>query len=140
MNQSHWEHFEHEADMGVRGYGETLGQAFEQAALALTSVITDIDKIKPRECLSVECNAPDNEVLLVDWLNELIFQMATRHMLFGNFSVNINGDFLKAQICGEKADRTRHQPAVEIKGATFTELKVQQDKDGHWIAQCVVDV
>jgi len=140
MGKPHWEHFEHEADMGIRGYGNTIELAFEQAALALTSVITDIDKIKSHECLNVECNAPDYEVLLVDWLNELIYQMATRRMLFCKFTVNIEDQYLKATICGETTEPTRHQPAVEIKGATFTELRVQQNNDGNWIAQCVVDV
>lgn len=140
MNKSCWEHFEHEADIGVRGYGNTLEQAFEQTALALSSVITDLNKINPVECLHVECRAPDNEVLLVDWLNELVYQMATRHMLFSTFNINIDNHHLTASICGESAEPARHQPAVEIKGATFTELKVTQDKTGYWMAQCVVDV
>ena len=140
MTNAHWEHFEHDADIGVRGYGETLDQAFEQTALAMSSVITDPDNIQAHECIEVECNAPDYDVLLVDWLNELIYQMATRRMLFATFKVAIHAHHLTATICGELADQKKHQPAVEVKGATFTELKVQQDNNGVWIAQCIVDV
>lgn len=140
MTNAYWEHFEHEADIGVRGYGETLEQAFEQTALAMSSVITDLENIQPSECVEVECNAPDNEVLLIDWLNELVFQMATRRMLFATFKASIHNQHLRATICGEPADQEKHKPAVEVKGATFTELKVQQDNNGIWMAQCVVDV
>jgi len=135
-----WEHFEHKADIGVRGYGNSLAEAFNQAALALSSVITVLDDIEPTTCLTIECEAPDYDVLLVDWLNELVYQMATQRMLFSTFNVEIGGFHLKAEICGETADQQKHQPAVEIKGATFTELKVYQNASGEWVAQCIVDV
>ena len=140
MTNTRWEHFEHEADMGVRGYGNTMAEAFEQTALAMSSVITDINNIKTIDCINVECNAPDNEILLVDWLNELVYQMATRRMLFSSFTVSIDNHHLTAAICGEPAVPEKHQPAVEVKGATFTELKVRQNADGSWVSQCVVDV
>ena len=140
MTNTRWEHFEHEADMGVRGYGNTLAEAFEQTALAMSSVIADINNIKAIECINVECNAPDDEVLLVDWLNELVYQMATRRMLFSSFAVSIDNHHLTATICGETAVPEKHQPAVEVKGATFTELNVRQNTDGSWMSQCVVDV
>jgi SHS2 domain-containing protein len=140
MTKAHWEHFEHEADIGVRGYGETIAQAFEQTALALFSVVTDLKDIRANECITVECHAPDNEILLVDWLNELVFYMATRKMLFATFDVNIRDHHLTAKICGELTVQNRHHPAVEVKGATFTELKVTHDENGEWMAQCVVDV
>ena len=136
----HWEHFEHEADIGVRGYGNTVAQAFEQAALAMSSVIADIDDIKQQQCLDVECEAPDLDILLVDWLNEVVYQMATRKMLFASFEVTITGYYLQATICGETVDPDKHQPVVEVKGATFTELKVYKNPDQSWVAQCVVDV
>ena len=66
--------------------------------------------------------------------------MATRKLLFGRFDVRLNGHRLEAQAWGEKIDVARHQPAVEIKGATLTCLRVEQEPGGSWIAQCVVDV
>lgn len=137
---AHWEHFSHEADIGVRGLGATLEQAFEQAALALTAVITDLAAVAPREMIRLACDAPDAELLLVDWLNVLIYEMATRNMLFSRFEVHLEGTHLSAQVWGEALEVARHHPAVEVKGATYTALKVMQQPDGGWIAQCVVDV
>jgi len=136
----HAEHFPHEADMGVRGFGNTREQAFEQAALALISVISDPHKIAPREAVEIQCAAPDDELLFVDWLNALVYEMATRHMLFSRYSVRIDGTRLTATAWGEPLDIARHQPAVEVKGATYTGLRVAQETDGTWVAQCVVDV
>lgn len=135
-----WSHFHHQADIGVRGTGATLAEAFEQAAMALSAVVTEPASIRSSECLSVSCEAGDPDYLLLDWLNELIFLMATRHMLFGRFEVRIEDGRLDAVACGEALDIGRHRPAVEVKGATLTALKVEQQRDGSWLAQCVVDV
>ncbi len=135
-----WEHLPHEADIGVRGFGPTLEAAFEQAALALTAVITDPGGVAPREAVTIACAAPDRELLLVDWLNALIYEMATRRMLFGRFEVAVQNGALNATAWGEPVDVARHQPATEVKGATLTALKVERDSNGLWAAQCVVDV
>ncbi|WHZ27794.1 MAG: Archease [Nitrospira sp.] len=138
--QGSWEHFPHEADIGVRGMGMTKETAFEQAGLALTAVITEPTSVAPAQAVSITCEAPDDELLLVDWLNALIYEMATRRMLFSRFSVRLNDHSLHATAWGERIEIIRHQPAVEAKGATYTELSVKQDEQGRWIAQCVVDV
>lgn len=140
MNGRYWEHFPHGADVGVRGVGPTKEAAFEEAARALTAVITDLGTVAARHSVSVACAAPDDELLLVDWLNVLVYEMATRRMLFAEFKVRIDADRLSGTARGEPLDITRHAPAVEVKGATFTELKVNRDRHGAWIAQCVVDV
>jgi tRNA nucleotidyltransferase (CCA-adding enzyme) len=137
---AHWEHFAHAADIGVRGVGATLEQAFEQAALALTAVIVDPTAVAPKETFWLSCVAPDPELLLVDWLNTLIYEMVTRNMLFSRFEVQVAGERLEAQVWGEALDVARHHPAVEVKGATYTALKVARQPDGNWLAQCVVDV
>jgi SHS2 domain-containing protein len=135
-----WEHFEHGADIGVRGIGATLAEAFEQAALALTAVLTDPAGVIPRTSVGIRCAAPDDEVLLVDWLNALVYEMATRRMLFGRFGVTIEGHALAGEAWGEPVDVARHRPAVEVKGATYTALSIARHADGNWVAQCVVDV
>jgi SHS2 domain-containing protein len=135
-----WEHLAHAADIGVRGRGPTLASAFEQAALALTAVVTDVSSVRPRFAVAIACEAPSAELLLVDWLNALIFEMATRRALFADFAVTIAGDRLEATARGEAVDVERHQPAVEVKGATYTGLRVEQDADGRWVAECIVDV
>ena len=134
------EHFSHGADVGVRGVGATKSQAFEQAALALSGIVTDVERIIPQDAIAVECTAPSDGLLLADWLNRLIYEMAVRHMVFGRFSATIEDGRLVGRAWGEKVDQVRHAPAVEPKGATFTELKVERRSDGGWIAQCVVDV
>lgn len=126
--------------MGVRGHGETLGAAFEQAALALTAVITDLERVEPREPVEIRCEAPDPEILLYDFLNRLVYEIAVGGRLFSRFEVEIDGEHLNARAWGEPVDVARHQPAVEVKGATFTQLRVEQQPDGHWIAQCVLDI
>src|SRR3990172_3939078 len=136
---AHWEHFPHEADVGVRGIGATPEQAFEQAALAMTAVIADPATITPTQAVAIEAEAPDMELLLVDWLNALVYEMATRKLLFSRFEVHIDGQVLRGRAWGEPADAAKHQPAVEVKGATYTALRVAQNPDGEWGAQCVVD-
>jgi SHS2 domain-containing protein len=135
-----WEHFAHGADIGVRGFGTTREQAFEQAAVGLTAVITDPAAITEAGGVVITCQAPDGELLLVDWLNALIYEMATRRWLFGRFAVRISGQNLSAQAWGEALDVARHRPAVEVKGATYTGLRVARQAEGLWVAQCVVDV
>ena len=139
MSNAHWEHFEHEADIGIRGVGGTLAEAFEQAALALTAVVTDPALIQAETSINIACRDESHDTLLYDWLNAVIYEMATRKMLFCRFNVTIENNRMTAIATGETIDVTRHQPAAEIKGATFTELAVHQGQ-GHWCAQCVVDV
>jgi tRNA nucleotidyltransferase (CCA-adding enzyme) len=140
MPATSWEHFPHVADVGIRGFGPTMDSAFEQAAMAMTAVVTDPDAVKPVATIEISCRAPNAEILLVDWLNAIIYEMATRKMLFGSFSAVIAGDRLDGRISGEPVSSGRHAPAAEIKGATLSELKVTQGADGRWCAQCIVDV
>jgi len=140
MSTARWEHFPHDADMGIRGYGASIDEAFAQAALALSAVITDPATIEPHTPVDVKVMASDQELLLVDWLNALVYEMATRKWLFSRFDVRIEGKTLEARAWGERVDVARHKPAVEVKGATYTELRVARLDDGSWLAQCVVDV
>lgn len=143
-----WQTFPHEADIGVRGTGATIDEAFAGVAQALTAVICDPATVAARQPVSIACAAPDLELLLVDWLNALIYEMATRQMLFSLFDVKIalgimpgvEEHSLHATAWGEPVEVTRHRPAAEIKGATFCELEVAQDACGQWHAQCIVDI
>ena len=146
-----WETFSHEADVGVRGCGATRGEAFAGAAMAMMAAICDPARVAAREAVSVACSAPDEELLLVDWLNALVYEMATRRMLFSRFEVDIQGDsaagpgcgsaiHLTAKAWGEPANAARHRPAAEVKGASYCELAVRQRRDGLWLVQCIVDV
>lgn len=134
-----WEHYPHDADLGVRGLGETRAEAFRQAALALTAAITDPASVRPQIRVAIACEAPDDDLLLAEWLNALIYEMATRHMLFSRFEVTIEDGRLSAQAWGEPVEPARHRPAVEPKGATYTTLRVARGPEG-WVAQTVIDV
>lgn len=134
------ETFAHEADIGVRGIGPTLEAAFEQAASALTSVVTDPGRVRSHDTVEVSCDGDDLELLLFDFLQALIYEMATRKLLFGRFEVRLRTGGLSGLAHGEPIDLMRHEPAVEVKGATLTELAVRRDEHGDWVAQCVVDV
>lgn len=139
-----WEHFEHGASIGVRGYGATEAAAFEQAAVALTAVVTDPSGVVTRDAVQIMCEAPDDHLLLAEWLNALIYEMAVRRMVFGRYQVSLAFDRdrwrLRGMASGELTSRMRHHPTMELKGATYTALNVQKDAEGQWVAQTVVDV
>jgi tRNA nucleotidyltransferase (CCA-adding enzyme) len=135
-----WQHFAHEADVGVRGIGRTRDEAFEQAAMALTATVTDLDSVAKTDIVTLHCSAPDDELLLVDWLNAIVYEMATRKVLFGRFEAHIEDGVLRGRAWGEPVQVDKHRPAVEVKGATYTNLQVVQLEDGSWLAQCVIDV
>lgn len=137
--REHWEHFDHGADIGVRGIAPTKAAAFEQAALALCAVVTDPAGVAATKPVTIRCDAPDDELLLAMWLNAVASEMAARRMVFGRFQVRLSGHHLLGRAYGEATSVERHQPAVEVKGATCTELRVAPHEGG-WLAQTVVDV
>lgn len=106
----------------------------------MMAAITDVENIQARQCVSIVCRAPQVDLLLVEWLNALVYEMATRHMIFGRFAVTIEDTGLSAQAWGEPVSVDRHRPAAEVKGVTYTALEVSRRADGQWLAQCVVDV
>ena len=138
--QTHWEHFAHGADVGVRGYGPTRAAAFEQAALALTGVVTEPARVAATKAVPISCEASDDELLLARWLNAVASEMGRRHMLFGRYEVRLDGCRLRGRAFGEAASAARHAPRVEVKGATCTALHVGPEPQGGWVAQTVVDV
>ena len=135
-----WEHFWHMADIGVRGWGTSIETAFERVGVALTAVVTDPGRVRPKTEVAISCSESDHELLLMDWLNALIYEMAVKKMLFSQYRVRIHGERLRSIARGEEVDVGRHQPAVEIKGATATCLEVSRTESGLWQAQCVLDV
>ena len=140
---SPWRHLEHRADIGVEGRGPTLAQAFEQAALALTAVVTDPAGVRPLIAERLSLRADSADLLFVDFLDALVYRMAVQGLLFGRFEVALGADAegatLEATLWGEPVDVGRHAPAVEVKGVTFSGLYVGPD-DGAFVARTVVDV
>ncbi|MGH7162363.1 MAG: archease [Planctomycetota bacterium] len=133
------ETFDHDADVGVAGEGDTVEEAFAGAARAMFSVIADLDVVEPRQEVRFACDAPDLELLLVRWLNVLLAEADLRGMVFCDFELEIDGASLRGRALGERLDPARHAPGVEVKGATLTALEVEHGPAG-WRAQTVVDV
>jgi len=140
MSTGRWELFSHPADIGIRGLGPTREEAFAQAATALTAVIVDPKKIEPRQAVEIACREEDDELLFMNWLSSLLYEMDTRGMLFGRFEIEPVEGGIHARAWGEPVDVEKHEPAVEVKAATYAGLKVEKDAEGNWLAQCIVDV
>jgi SHS2 domain-containing protein len=135
-----FETFEHKADIGIRGFGDTLENAFENAASAMYSVMVNIDAVKQLKMRTVTVSASDIELLLVEWLNGLLSLSDIEKMVFSKFKVIITDTSLNGTVWGEPLDRRRHDPNVEVKGATYHMLNVIKYENGKYVAQCVVDV
>lgn len=135
-----YETFEHGADIGVRGYGRTLEEAFANGAKALFSLIVEnFEEITPERDLPVEVEAELLDELFVLWLNRLLTLADLEGMVFREFRVKISGNRLEARALGEGLDPDKHRLGVEVKGATFTLARVAREGE-FWVAQCVVDV
>ena len=94
---------------------------------------------RPFDSGEIECEAFDRELLFAEWLNAIVYEMSTRRMLFGRYAVRLADGRLEGEAWGEPVDLERHHPAVEVKGATYTTLRVARE-GARWVAQTVVDV
>ena len=137
-----YELLDHEADIGIRGYGNTIEEAFENGAKAMFSVMIDLDEVNPQKNVEIKCEAPDIEALFIEWLNELLTKKDIEEMSFSEFKVKINKNdlyTLKGVALGERFDQKKHKPKIEVKAATYSGLKIGK-KDEKIYIQCVVDV
>ncbi|NJE08789.1 archease [Thermococcus sp. M39] len=139
-----WEHYEHTADIGIRGYGRTLEEAFENVAMALFDVMVDVRKVEPKEVREIEVSGEDLYALLYNFLEELLILHDTEGLVFSDFEVKIEkteeGYKLKAKAYGEPLDYGKHEPKEEVKAITYHDMKIEQLEDGTWIAQLVPDL
>jgi SHS2 domain-containing protein len=136
----YWEHFHYRSNIGVRGHGHTLASAFEQTALALTALTTDPAGLVKQAQVNITCEAADWELLLTDWLNSVVHQMTLRHMLFGRFRVQIEGNTLRASLWCQGVGESQTSLGLIVKGANETALKVFQHPNGDWTVECVLDI
>ena len=129
----------HTADVGIIAYGADISQAFANAARALFSLITELDNIDEVVYRDVEITAPDQESLLVAWLNELIYLFDTENIIFKRFDITqLNNTQLKARSYGEKVDSSKHKLKTGVKAATYHMLKV--DKGNGCKVQVLFDI
>jgi tRNA nucleotidyltransferase (CCA-adding enzyme) len=135
-----FEYFEHGADVGIVGRGADLETAFAEAGAALFDLIVDLERVNPAREVRIECRAANREELLVEWLNVLLAEADLRRLVFCRFSVNsLSPTHLEGSAWGERLDRQRHAPKIEVKAATYSMLAVGKDDEG-FFARCVVDV
>ena len=141
-----FETFEHEADIGIRGYGKTLSEAFSNILKALATLLTEKKDWKDfdlKKNYLIEIEAEFLDELLVIFINKILSLFYLEKILFLEFKGKIEekkGKYiLKGEILGEKYLPENFGYGVEVKGATFTMAEVKKEKD-LWIAQCVVDV
>jgi len=135
-----FELIEHTADIGLRAYGIDIAQTFVNAARGMFSLITDTEKVQERITRDISVSASDQEALLVEWLNELVFLFDSEQLLFTTYYIRfINDTNLQAKACGEKADLTRHEIKIGIKSATYHMLKIEKQRD-YYQAQVIFDI
>jgi SHS2 domain-containing protein len=119
---------DHTADVGIIAYGTDLKQAFANAARGMFSLITELKNIRGVLQREVAVNATDRESLLVTWLNELIYLFDTENFLGKRFEITeLDNTHLKAEVYGEKVDRSRHHLKIGIKATTYHMLQIKQD-------------
>ena len=120
----------HTADVSIIAYGADISQAFANAARALFSLMTEIDDVAEVLHRDIELTASDQESLLVEWLNELIYLFDVENIIFKRFDITeINNTQLKARSYGEKVDSSKHKLKTGVKAATYHMLKVDKGND-----------
>ena len=134
-----FEIIDHTADVGVIAYGADINQAFANAARALFSLITELDSVGEVVYRDIELTASDEESLLVEWLNELIYLFDTENIIFKRFDIiKLGNTRLKARSYGEKVDSSKHKLKTGVKAATYHMLKV--DKSDGCQVQVLFDI
>ena len=124
-----YEYFEHQADIGIIGIGNSLEEAFEEAAKAMIQIMADINTIEDKEKYDIFIKAKDKEELFIEWLNEILGQMDLNGVLFSKFKIEIKKNkeyILKGKAFGEKIDPKKHHLKTEAKAASYSQLKVEK--------------
>lgn len=135
-----FEIIDHTADTGIIAYGADVKELFSNAALALFSLITDIESIEERLQHILEINSEDRDSLLVEWLNELVYLFDAEHFLFDRFEIeSLSPNQLRATCYGESIDPLKHKIKMGVKAATYHMLKVDEDSNGYK-AQVIFDI
>lgn len=131
---------EHTADIGVRAWGRTREDVFREAARGMLSLVCDPREIGERETVEISVDAAAPDLLLVGWLNELLYQFEARQLLFADMEILEMGDTrLTARLTGERLDPDRHVMCGGVKGATLHRLSLEP-KDGGWEGFVILDV
>jgi SHS2 domain-containing protein len=131
---------EHTADIGVRAWGRTRAEVFEEAARGMFSLVCDPREIADEVTVEVQVEAAAPDLLLVGWLNELLYQFEARQLLFANFEILELGDrHLDARLTGERLDLRRQVVCGGVIAATLHHLSLLP-REGGWEGFVILDV
>jgi SHS2 domain-containing protein len=120
---------DHTADVGIIAYGRDLKEAFANSAYGMFSLMADLDRVKEKVSRKVDVHSTDQEALLVDWLNELLYLFDVERIIFKRFEITaLSRNRLQARVYGEKIDTSRHQLKTDIKAATYHMLKIEKNE------------
>lgn len=131
-------YFDHDADIGIIGRGESIEKCFADAARVMFLLMVDVPNVRPTQIITFEFEEEDLELALVIWLNLLLAKAQEHHLMFGDFRLKREGKHWQATVAGERW-RKNIERGIEVKGATLTMLVVKK-VDHLWEARCVVDV
>jgi SHS2 domain-containing protein len=135
-----YETFEHTADLGLRVRADDLNALFADAARGLFSmIVVDLDTVRPVESVTIAVPGQPSELLLFDWLNELLYIYDVRRLLLCAFDVHVTAEGLEATARGEPIDPARHVLDHEVKAITYHGLKLERQPGG-WLAEVIVDI
>jgi len=133
--------FEHTADLGLRIRNRTPAELFSEAGTALFElVVENLSDVKPLVSRLIRIEQAEIELLFFDWLNELLYLSDSEQLVLCQFEVRINETLLEATVWGEPRDEARHQLDHEVKAVTYHQLKLQQERDGQWLAEVILDI
>jgi SHS2 domain-containing protein len=135
--------FDHTGDIAVALTGATRDALFASAAAAFTDSITPLHGVEPRRPEEVAMAAPEIDLLLVDFLSELLYRFDTRRWLTRHADIDVrerdDAWTLIGTLRGERLDEARHPVKILIKAVTYHGLKVVE-RDGEWSANVVFDI
>ncbi len=121
-----YEIIDHTADIAIKTHGKDMNEAFANAAFAMFDTMCDAASVKPVGEVEVRVEGDDLELLLVNWLSELLYICDVDDVLFSEFEVNISGKELVGKARGESMDPVRHGLKTDIKAVTYHMLEVSQ--------------
>jgi SHS2 domain-containing protein len=133
VSEGSYEFLEHTSDAYVLARGRSLEEAFAAAALAMSDILTDPTKVRPKVRISVEVSAEDLEALLYRWLERLLVLFEVEGLVFVRHSLKIvghdGGYLLRANVEGERFDPAIHPAEVAIKAVTYHDMKIVRGDD-----------
>ena len=135
-----YEQFSHTADIGVRVFGRTIKELFENAAFAMFDILADLEGLKGEITQDFELTAPNHEELLIAWLDELLYHFYAKNIIFYKFEVTeLSEDVIRAKAFGRSVSENRNRLKTEIKAATYYNLKIIK-KDDYYEVDIIFDV